>query len=100
MTLIDKHIKDLHRLCSQCDVRNLYAFGSVITDDFSKDSDLDFIVEFQTLDSQTYAENYFALKFSLEQMFERKIDLLEEKAIRNPYFRQSIENHRQIIYAA
>ena len=98
MPLIDQYTRDIQRLCEQYKVRRLYAFGSVLTDRFKQDSDVDLIVDFESLDVRQYADNYFNLKFALEDTLHRPIDLLEEKSIRNPYFRQAIENQRQLIY--
>jgi len=98
MTVIDKHTRDIQRLCSQHRVKRLYAFGSVLTNQFNNTSDIDLIVDFEPQDIDHYADNYFNLKFALEDTFKRKIDLLEEKAIINPYFKQAIESQRQLIY--
>lgn len=98
MTLIDKHTRDIQRLCLQHKVKRLYAFGSVLTTQFNNASDIDLIVDFEIQDIAHYADNYFNLKFALEDTFKRKIDLLEEKAIKNPYFKQDIESKRQLIY--
>jgi uncharacterized protein len=98
MSLIDQYTRDIQKLCEQYKVRRLYAFGSVLTDRFKQDSDVDLIVDFEPLDVRQYADNYFNLKFALEDTLHRPIDLLEEKSIRNPYFRQVIENQRQLIY--
>lgn len=73
-------------------------FGSVLTENFNSDSDIDFLVEFFPVNSKEYADNYYDLKFSLERVLNRKIDLLEETAIKNPYFLQSIQNKKQIVY--
>ncbi len=73
-------------------------FGSVLTENFNSDSDIDFLVEFFPVNSKEYADNYYDLKFSLEHVLNRKIDLLEEIAIKNPYFLQSIQNKKQIVY--
>lgn len=100
MTLIDTHTSDIQRLCSQYKVKRLYAFGSVLTSQLNDASDIDLIVDFEAQDIDHYADNYFNLKFALEDSFKRKIDLLEEKAIKNPYFRQAIENQRQLLYEA
>jgi predicted nucleotidyltransferase len=100
MTLIDKHTREIQKLCSRYKVRKLYAFGSVLTDKFNGASDVDLIVDFEPQDTSHYADNYFNLKFALEDTLNRKIDLLEEKTIKNPYFRQAIENQRQLLYAA
>ncbi|MGZ8537956.1 MAG: nucleotidyltransferase family protein [Flavisolibacter sp.] len=79
-------------------MKTLYAFGSVLTNQFNHESDIDLIVDFELQDTDHYADNYFNLKFALEDTFKRKIDLLEEKAIKNPYFKQVIESQRQLIY--
>jgi predicted nucleotidyltransferase len=98
MTVLDNHIKDINRLCSNHKVKTLYAFGSVLSDKFNKDSDIDLVVNFEQIDVLLYADNYFDFKFSLQKILNRPIDLLEEKAIKNPYFRQSINQQRQLIY--
>ena len=98
MTLISQFSNDIQQLCSKYKVRRLYAFGSVLTDKFDKGSDVDLIVDFEPLNIDQYADNYFDLKFALEDTLSRSVDLLEEQAIKNPYFRQVVENQRQLIY--
>jgi len=98
MTLLDQHTRDIHELCSKHKVKRLYAFGSILTDQFKQDSDIDFLVDFEPVDLNQYADNYFNLKFALEDTLHRPVDLLEEKAIKNPFFRQAIENQRRLIY--
>ena len=89
---------DIIKLCETHKVKSLYAFGSVLTDTFNKESDIDLIVDFSNIDVEDYADNYFDFKFSLEDILKRPIDLLEEKAIKNPYFRQSVYQQRQLVY--
>jgi uncharacterized protein len=98
MTVLDTHIKDIRQLCSNHKVKELYAFGSVLSDQFNQNSDIDLLVNFEPIDVSQYADNYFDFKFSLQKILNRPIDLLEEKAIKNPYFRQSINQQRQLIY--
>lgn len=98
MTLIDQHINDIKRLCIDHKVKRLYAFGSVLTNRFNSESDIDLVVDFDPMDFSLYADNYFALKFSLQKVLNRSIDLLEEKAIKNPYFRQNLNQQRQLVY--
>lgn len=76
----------------------MYAFGSVLTDNFNAESNIDLIVDFSNITVEEYADNYFDFKFSLQDIFKRPIDLLEEKAIKNPYFKQSIDQQRQLIF--
>ena len=98
MNLVDKNIDGIKDLCKKHKVRKLFAFGSVLTSKFKKTSDIDLVVNFQDVDLYSYADNYFDFKESLERLFNREVDLLEEKAIKNPYLRQSIESSRQLIY--
>ena len=98
MTVLEEHISDINKLCSAYKVKRLFAFGSVLTERFNDDSDIDFIVDFEPIDLGQYADNYYDLKFSLEDVFKKPVDLLEEKAIKNPYFRQVVEKQRQLIY--
>jgi len=98
VTIIERHISDINKLCSTHRVKELYAFGSVLTEDFNNSSDIDLIVDFDPIDVNQYADNYFDFKFSLEDIFQTPVDLLEEQAIKNPYFRQVVDKQRQLIY--
>ena len=60
--------------------------------------DIDLLVDFKDVDLYSYADNYFDLKDALEKIFKRDVDLLEDKAIKNPYLRQSIDSSKQLIY--
>ena len=85
-------------LCAKHKVNKLFVFGSVLKDTFTNESDIDFVVDFEKLDLSDYADNYFDLKDQLESIFNRPVDLLEEKGIRNPYLRKQIENEKNLIY--
>ena len=98
MNIVDQNIDKIRDLCFKHKVANLFVFGSVLSDRFSKNSDIDFIVDFRDFDVYDYADNYFDLKFSLEGILKRKIDLLEDKAINNPYLRKSIDSSKQLLY--
>ena len=88
-------------LCRQAHARRLELFGSAVRDDFNdKSSDLDFLVVFEELPPVRYAEAFFALKQGLEQLFARPVDLVVERAIRNPYFKQRVSAERQPVYGA
>ncbi len=98
---VAKHAEDLQRLCVRYHVLRLGLFGSAATStDFANTSDLDFIVEFQAMPIADYADAYFGLLESLQQLFGRPVDLVVESAIRNPYFRQAVEETRTSLYAA
>ncbi|NOQ26466.1 MAG: nucleotidyltransferase [Bacteroidales bacterium] len=98
MSIIDRNIDKIRDLCNRHKVAQLFAFGSVLTDNFNSDSDVDFVVDFSGVELLDYADNYFDLKFSLENLLKRDVDLLENKAIRNPFLRKSIDNSKQLIY--
>lgn len=98
MNMINQNINSINSLCKSHKVEKLYAFGSVLTEKFSDKSDIDLIVKFSDVDLLDYADNYFDLKFSLENIFKRSVDLIEEQAIRNPYFKKVVEQKRQLIY--
>jgi len=98
VSIIEKHIDRLKLLCEKYKVAQLYVFGSALNKRFNSESDIDFIVTFDKVELDQYADNYFDFKFSLEDLFKRNIDLLEEKAIKNPFFKSSIDNSKQLIY--
>jgi uncharacterized protein len=98
MNILDGNRDAILELCRKHKVKHLFAFGSVITDNFKKSSDIDFLVDFQGVELPDYANNYFDLKFSLEDLFKRDVDLLEDKAIKNPYLRKSIDRSKRLIY--
>lgn len=99
MDLIIKHQNEVNQACLSSQVSELYAFGSVLTDKFNEESDIDFIVSIETNDPIQYGENYFQLKFQLEKIFNRKIDLLEQKALRNEVFNELINKKKTLVYA-
>src|SRR5665647_2431872 len=98
MNILDEHIIDVRKLCTNYNVKELYAFGSVLTNEFNTESDVDLVVDFDPIDTALYADNYYDFKFSLQNILKRPIDLLEEKAIKNPYFKQNLNQQRQLIY--
>ena len=98
MNIVEKNKDNITALCQKYKVAKLFVFGSVLSDRFKNNSDIDFIVDFQNIDLYDYADNYFDLKYSLEKLFKREVDLLEDKAITNPYLRQTINSSKQIVY--
>ena len=98
MQFLTKHLSRIAALCEKHKVRHLFAFGSVLTSRFSDRSDVDLVVDFENIPVEDYAKNYLDLKDSLSLVFERDVDLLEEKAIRNPILRRNIDNSKFQIY--
>jgi uncharacterized protein len=98
MNLINQNIEFINALYKSHKVKSLYAFGSVLTDKFDDQSDIDLIVSLSDAQLLDYADNYFDLKSYLENTFKRSVDLLEEKAIKNPFFKTAVEKNMQLIY--
>jgi predicted nucleotidyltransferase len=100
-TLIESKHAELVELCRQYKVRQLELFGSAVGPRFNAaTSDLDFLVEFETVPYGESARRYFGLLFALEDLFERHVDLVETEAISNPYFLRAIAKDRVVLYAA
>ena len=88
-------------LCRRYGVVRLELFGSAATDAYDPTrSDLDFLVEFDHLPEVTYADTYFGLLEELEELFKQPVDLVVASAIRNRYFRESVERSKMLLYAA
>ncbi len=99
--LVSKHRDDITDLCEACKVQQLYLFGSAASGEFrSRSSDLDFLVRFKPATPAEHAERYFALIDGLKDIFHRRIDLVELGAVKNPYFMQSAESNRMLLYEA
>ena len=97
---LELYKEEISKLCRKNKVKNLYVFGSVLTDKFSDKSDIDLVVDFDIHDPLDYADKYFNLKFALEVLLNRQIDLLENKAINNPFLRENIDNSKTLLYAS
>ena len=98
MEILKEYINQIQILCKQYHVLRLFVFGSILTNRFNQDSDIDFLVDFDNVDLYEYADNYFDFKYSLQDLFQKEVDLIENKAITNPYFKKNIENSKQLIY--
>lgn len=100
-SLSDTHRTQLEGLCRRFGVVRLEFFGSAASgEDRPGESDLDFLVEFDASPPRGFADSYFGLMESLEALFGKKVDLVVGSAIRNPYFRQSINRTKRLLYAA
>lgn len=73
-------------------------FGSVLTNRFNDDSDVDLVVDFNKTEVGDYFDNYFDFKYSLQDLLGREIDLLEEQTIRNPYLKKNVDSTKMLIY--
>ncbi len=99
--LLERHQEAIRALCREYNVARLEVFGSATRDDFDPtSSDIDFLVEFLPHPQLTRFEQYFNLEEALSALLGRKVDLVMEKAMKNPYFIRSVNQSRQLLYAA
>ena len=94
-----RRIPEVSALCERYHVRELHLFGSATSaSSLSEVRDLDFLVTFKQMPPALHAESYFGLAESLSGMFSLHIDLVEADAIRNPFFRESVEERKEAVY--
>ena len=100
-TLVTHKRVELASLCELHKVKTLALFGSALREDFdTAASDLDFLVEFYPLAPVDHKRAYFGMLGALETLFDRRVDLVEAKSVRNPYLKTAIETTQEQIYAA
>lgn len=99
MYLIYDNIQKIIALCQKYKVKNLYVFGSVLTDKYNDRSDIDFLLSFTPeIDYNNYSDNYFNLWESMKELLGREVDLVDEKTLRNPVLIKEIDSTKQLIY--
>lgn len=96
--LLTENMDKISALCKNHNVRNLYAFGSVVTDRFNDKSDIDLLVSFNPMDHSDYADTYFELAEKFEKLFKRQVDLVTDKSLKNPYFIDSVNQTKTLLY--
>jgi predicted nucleotidyltransferase len=98
MNIVEQNLSSVSELCRQYNVKNMYLFGSALTGQFTSSSDVDLLVNFGNVNLYHYFDNYMELKDKLELLFQHSVDLVEEKTIKNPVLRRSIERNKKLIY--
>ena len=100
MKLIEMNMDRITALCRKYKVAKLWVFGSILTPRFNDHSDIDFSVSFNKdeIELSNYADNYFDLMEALEALFHRKIDLVCDDSVANPYFKQELNRTKQLLY--
>lgn len=88
----------IKELCAAHNVKALYAFGSVCTDRFTDASDIDLLISFKAMDFGEYSDAYFELADKLEEIFHRHVDLITDKSLSNPYFINTMNKTRTLLY--
>ena len=98
VAIFEENLREIERICKQRKVAKLYSFGSVNTDTFTSDSDIDLLVEFKEIFTENYADNYLDMCYELEEILGRKVDLVTSRSVKNPVFKKQIENSRELIF--
>lgn len=98
MEEIDLNSEALKKLCTRYHVEKMYLFGSVLNVNFTRESDIDFLVKFKAIELSEYFDNYLTLKEKLENLFGREVDLVEEQTLKNPVLLRSINKSKKLIY--
>ncbi len=100
MKIIEENLLIIRDLCRRFHVRKLWVFGSILSTRFNNSSDVDFCVDFEweKIPLLESANNFFGFQDGLEAILKRKIDLTDDSAVRNPYFRAELNETRKLIY--
>ncbi len=100
MKLIELNLQRIIDLCRRHKVKSLAVFGSILTDRFNDQSDVDLLVDFEPTDPEKfdYVTNFFDLQDSLEALLKRKVDLVVGSGLRNKYFINNVNRTKQVIY--
>lgn len=99
MHLITYNLHKIIALCKKYNVKTLYVFGSILNPRFNKNSDVDFSATFNhDSDPLVAGENLIEFYMALEDLMGRRIDLVYEDSLRNPYFIEELNETKKLIY--
>ncbi|MFA5535526.1 MAG: nucleotidyltransferase domain-containing protein, partial [Mariniphaga sp.] len=98
MNIIDKNIDSIEYLCEKYKVKELYIFGSILTERFNETSDIDLLIQFDDVELINYFDNYMDFKDELESLLKYPVDLVENQAIKNPIFRKIVDRDKRLVY--
>ena len=98
MLITNQNIEEIQKICKKLNVKRLYLFGSSITENFNSNSDIDLLVDFDETQPEKYYDCYYNLKVFLIKYFDRRIDLLELRALKNPYLIEEINKTKILVY--
>ena len=102
MKVIEMNIEKITAICKKYKVAKLWVFGSILTPRFNENSDIDFSVNFDADTIQheglDWADIFFDFMHELENLFDRRIDLVCDYAVKNEFFRKELDNTKQLIY--
>lgn len=96
---IEIPVEKLILIAKRHDLKELALFGSVLTDKFGSESDVDVLIEFLP-NVRASLFDLVEIKDELESIFKRKVDVIEKTGLRNPFRRRAILENREVMYAA
>jgi uncharacterized protein len=96
---ISNQLESFLKICTQHKVKSLYAFGSSTQQSFNKESsDIDLLIELAESNPLERGELLISIWDEFELFFERRVDLLTQDSVKNPYLKKSIEQTKVLIY--
>ena len=98
-TKIDIPMDKIESFCRKWKINEFSLFGSVLRDDFRPDSDIDILVTFAENAGWSF-DDRLDMKDELKEIFGREVDLINKKALTNPFRRHSILTTKKVLYAA
>lgn len=100
--ILNNKVDEIKTACKKYRVKSLYVFGSAVTGKFNNESDIDFLLDYFKTEEGLPVEgfDYFDLMFLLEEITGKKVDLVVDGAVKNPFFKQRIESEKILLYAA
>lgn len=101
MKMKNLHIprSNIEDFCRRHNVREFALFGSVLREDFKRESDIDVLISFAP-DTRYSLFDLADMREELKALFGREVDLVEKEALRNPYRRKHILQNMEVAYAA
>jgi len=98
--IITNNPSQIKALCQTHYVKGLYVFGSVVTNKFNEDSDIDFLVELKETAFSNYAANYFEMSEELEKITLRHVDLITVLMVKNEIVIKSINKNKEVVFVS
>ena len=98
--ILQEKLPTILALCQKHKVKELWVFGSILREDFSHTSDIDFLYEMddeRITDEESY-DCFWGFYDALIALFDRKIDLVWYYGIKNPYFKEEVDGTKVLIY--
>ena len=98
MITIEELKKEIPALCEKHKIAYVDAFGSIARSEQTQDSDIDLIIEFSEPRKERISTRFFGFLHDIEDQFHRKVDLLTENSLQNPFLKEKVNQDRIRIY--